>query len=486
LDLFIIILFFVIFLGIGFLFSKSNQTSSDYYKGGGAIPWPVAMFSIVATETSVLTFISIPSLSYRSDWWFLQLAIGYIIGRVLVSFILLPKYFSNDIVSIYEVIGGYFGRPVQKLSSIIFLITRLLADGIRFLATAIIFNILTGWGIVPSVFIIGIITLIYSYWGGIRSILWIDSLQFLVYLFGGLISIYFLSSNLPSGLVFSSIGDSMKTIFHYDGSILRDSNLFINGIIGGTFLSFASHGADYMMAQRALSCKDLGAAKKAMIGSGVFVFIQFSIFLLVGTLLAEYFQTQNLESLQISSDYVDAQWNVLKDREFPLFINYFLSPGIRGILLVGVLSAAMSTISSSINALSSSTVRDVLNIKDDIKLSKIISIFWAFALIFIASVFDESNSLLLITGLRIASFTYGILLSLFLLSLLEIKPKDLHIVIGSICGVVSVFLMQSNAISWTWFIMVSTLVTMSVSIGLSLIFPREHDMKFPREHDTNS
>ena len=242
------------------------------------------MFSIVATETSVLTFISIPSLSYRSDWWFLQLAIGYIIGRVLVSAFLLPKYFSNNIVSIYEVIGDYFGRSVQKLSSIIFLITRLLADGIRFLATAIIFNILTGWGIVPSVFLIGIITLIYSYLGGIKSILWIDSIQFFVYLLGGMISIYYISLDLPSGAVLNTFGNSINTIFHYEGSILRDSSLLINGIIGGTFLSFASHGADYMMVQRSLSCSNLSAARKAMIGSGIFVFIQFSIFLLLGSI----------------------------------------------------------------------------------------------------------------------------------------------------------------------------------------------------------
>ena len=215
-DLFIIILFFSVFLGIGFYFSKSNTSSSDYYKAGGTIPWPVAMFSIVATETSVLTFISVPSLAYRSGWWFLQLALGYIIGRLLVSIFLLPKYFSNDIISIYEVIGGYFGKPVQKLSSIIFLFTRLLADGIRFLATAIIFNILSGWGIVPSVFVIGIVTLIYSYFGGIRSILWIDSIQFVLYLVGGLLAMYFLYTNIPSDLVSSSIENSISSISYFD------------------------------------------------------------------------------------------------------------------------------------------------------------------------------------------------------------------------------------------------------------------------------
>ena len=474
-DFFIIILFFVLFLGIGFYFRKSNQSSTDYYRASGSIPWPVAMFSIVATETSVLTFISVPSIAYRSDWWFLQLGFGYILGRILVSIFLLPRYFSNDIISIYEVIGTYFGKHVQKFSSIIFLVTRLLADGIRFLATAIIFNILSGWGIVPSVFIIGIVTLIYSYLGGIKSIIWIDSIQFLLYLIGGLLSISFLFMHIPSNLILSSLETSVSSILHFNGSILYDSTLFINGLIGGTFLSFASHGVDYMMVQRSLSCKDLPSARKAMIGSGFFVFLQFSIFLFVGSLLNQFFQLVDLTSVNSAEAkfYLDSSLNVLKDRELPLLINSYLPDGVRGILLVGVLSAAMSTLSSSINSLSSSTLRDVLGVKDDVKLSKIISVFWAFALIFIASVFDESNELLLITGLRIASFTYGTLLSLFLLRLLNIRPRDLDLIIASMCGVLSVFVMQYHGIAWTWFILVSTAITMSIAIILSPIFPTD-------------
>ena len=164
---------------------------------------------------------------------------------------------------------------------------------------------------------------------------------------------------------------------------------------------------------------------------------------------------------------------MLKDRELPLLINSFLPDGVRGILLIGVLSAAMSTLSSSINSLSSSTVRDVLDIKNNVRLSKIISVFWAFALIFIASVFDETNELLLITGLRIASFTYGILLSLFLLRLLNIRPKNLDLIIASLCGVLSVFAMQYHGIAWTWFILISTFTTMSIAIILSPIFPSD-------------
>ena len=347
-----------------------------------------------------------------------------------------------------------------------FLVTRLLADGIRFLATAIVFDVLTGWGIVNSVLIIGLVTLIYSYSGGIQSIIWIDSIQFVIYVAGGLISIYFLSTMMTAEAFSDSINDAASSIFHFSGSVITSGNLFVNGIIGGTLLSFSSHGVDYMMVQRALSCRDLSSAKKAMIGSGFFVFIQFSIFLVIGTLLKEFYQSVDMSSYPEAANYI-SNGAVMKDRELPLFISLFLPIGVRGILIVGIMSAAMSTLSSSINALSSSTLRDIFQVKDDIGLSKKLSIFWAGALIVIAMLFDESNSLLIITGLTIASFTYGILLTLFLLQLMNKKPEDWIIIIGSVAGVASVFIMQSLGVSWTWFILLSTITNLVVVLGVS-------------------
>ena len=460
---FIIISFLLFFIAIGIYFGRGNTTASEYFKGSESTPWVVAMFSIVATETSVLTFVSVPSISYRGDWWFLQLGFGYLIGRVLVSYILLPKYFSDDIVSIYEVIGKYYGRAVQRFSSSVFLLTRLLADGIRFLATAIVFDVLTGWGIVLSVLVIGFVTLLYSSFGGFRSIVWIDSIQFLIYLLGGVVSLYYLFSFLGNQAALEALFNSDRTsIFHFGGSILYQSNLFINGLIGGTFLSFASHGVDYMMVQRSLSCHDLGSARKAMIGSGFLVILQFMIFLCVGTLLYTFFN--GIGDLSLMSEKFIEQGQVKKDRELSLFVTYYLPPALRAFLLVGVMSAAMSTLSSSINSLSSSTVRDLFGINDDIWISRAVSVFWAFVLIAIALMFDESNTLLVITGLKIASFTYGILLSLFLMYLTKLKPQNWVIVFSAILGVVTVFALQDLGISWTWFILASTAVNYLVAL----------------------
>ena len=195
-----------------------NKSSGDFFLGGKNLPWPVAMLSIVATETSVLTFISLPGLAYRGEWFFLQLAFGYIIGRVLVSIFLLPAYFKGGIISIYEVIGDRFGLLFQKIASLIFLATRVLADGVRFLATAVVVQVITGWSIELAVLVIGVITLLYTLSGGIRTVMWIDSIQFVLYLFGGLISIFvalnYLDFNFGSIIRDLSNSNKMK-IFNF-------------------------------------------------------------------------------------------------------------------------------------------------------------------------------------------------------------------------------------------------------------------------------
>ncbi len=424
------------------------MSSKDYFLGNQSLPWVVAMFSIVATETSVLTFISVPGLAYRGDWIFLQLSFGYIIGRVLVSFFLLPKYFSSGITSIYEIIGNKFGPNIQKISSSIFLVTRVLADGIRFLATAVIVQVITGWTLPASVILIGVITLGYVVMGGLKAIVWIDSLQFFLYLLGGLVTILFIIFYADDSFrdIYSSLRASNKMkIFSISGNILSDPYMFINAVIGGMFLSFSSHGVDYMMVQRVLSVKDLRSGQKAMIGSGIFVLIQFAIFLFAGSMIFYFF-----DGLTIN-----------KDREFSTFIIEYLPVGLKGFLLAGVLSAAMSTLSSSINSLASSTLIDLLRVEPSLFMSRLISFFWAVILIGIALVFDESDSAIVIIGLQIASFTYGGLLGLFILSKMNKNFKQISLIIGLISSFLVVFYLKHLGISWTWFIAISVLVNVT-------------------------
>ena len=239
------------------------------------------MFSIVATETSVLTFISIPGIAYRGDWTFLQLALGYIIGRIFVSIILIPMYFKYGIISIYEILAKKFGKNIQKLASFTFLITRLLADGVRFAAIAIVIQAVTEWSIPLSILIVGIITLTYTVFGGLRTVIQIDAMQFFIYLFSAIICIVFLFLSLdvsPFIAIDRLIYENKFRIFDFEGDIFKKPFMFFSAILGGAMLSFSSHGADYMMLQRVLATKNVSSARTAMIGSGFFVFIQFSIF----------------------------------------------------------------------------------------------------------------------------------------------------------------------------------------------------------------
>ena len=438
-DLSIIIVFLVGLISFGIIQGRKNSSIEDYFLGGRDLSWLTAMFSIVATETSVLTFISIPGLAYTKDWFFLQLAFGYIIGRIFVSIFMLPVYFKDGVISIYEVIGQRFGVMMQRFSSFIFLVTRVLADGIRFLATAVIVQVITGWSIPVSVMIVGFVTIIYSLSGGIKTIILIDSFQFVLYIVGGLLSIgyiLYLSDQSFFEYLAPAIEQGKLNVFNFDSNIFTNPWSAFSAIFGGILLSFSSHGIDYMMVQRSLSCRSLGDAKKAMLGSGIVVFIQFTVFLLVGTFLYLYYNGIEIQ----------------KDREFATYIVNVLPVGIKGILLAGVLSAAMSTLSSSINSLASSTLIDWFKKSDNLRLSKLFSFIWAIVLIGIALIFDEGDKAIVIVGLQIASFTYGALLGLFILSRMDRDFHPVSLIEGLIMSIGFTLLLKQTGLAWTFFI----------------------------------
>ncbi|MHC4942890.1 MAG: sodium:solute symporter [Planctomycetota bacterium] len=453
LDLLIIILFLAGFAGYGLWQSRFNRSPEDYFLGRRSLPWPVAMFSIVATETSVLTFISVPGLAYREDWYFLQLALGYIVGRIGVSVFLLPAYFKSGVVSIYEVLGRRFGPAIQKTASAIFLITRVLADGVRFLATAVIVQAVTGWSLPLAVAVIGGVTVIYTLLGGIRTVVWVDSIQFVIYLLGAVVSIAFLLHLVPGSASesFALLREEGKlTIFHGGQDLFGDPTLAISAIIGGILLALASHGVDHMMVQRVLVCRNLRSARMAMVGSGIFAFLQFFAFLLVGSLLYLFYQGEAMA----------------KDREFSSFIVGHLPVGVRGLLLAGVLSAAMSTLSSSINALASSTLMDWLKKRATLGLSRLVSMGWAILLVAIALCFDESDKAVVVLGLQIASFTYGGLLSLFLLGKMKSGFRPESLIAGLAGSLIVLLLLKQAGMAWTWFVAAGVLANLVITLGL--------------------
>jgi SSS family solute:Na+ symporter len=416
LDFLVILLYFVSVFYLGFRFSKKSASEEDFYLGKKQIHWVWLLFSLTATETSSLTFLSIPSLSFKGDFSFLQISLGYIIGRTIVAYFLLPSYYAGERISIYEYLGERFGTSAQKSMSLIFSISRILGDGIRLYVTSLPIAFLIGrlhlfeltesqTGII-ALFLLSFATIVYAVYGGFRAIVFTDSLQLVIYLIGGFFSLgllfYFLSQSSETSLMsqLTSAWQSNKfTIFHSDFPGTNPAYYFIFAILGGAFISIGSHGTDLMLVQRIIASKDLKTGQKILITSGFFVTFQFLLFLSIGTLLYLYYNGTEIAS----------------DKVFSYFIIDKIPSPFLGLLLSAILASAMSTLSSTINSLSLTWSRDWG--MDKYMTPKVSSLIFGVILFLSALVpfglserFEKS---ILEIGLTIFSYTLGPTIALF-------------------------------------------------------------------------
>ncbi len=464
-DYAIIIIYIVIIASIG-VFSRGKQKSTkDYFLGADEVPWWAVTFSIVAAETSSLTFISIPGLAYLTNLNFLQLALGFLIGRIVIAFVLLPQYFKGELSTAYSFLGNRFGTKTRSLASFVFLFTRLLADGVRLFATAIPLKLLLGIDYPVAIIIIAVITLIYTVTGGVRGIIWVDVVQMSVYIGGAIISLYFLLNDfLPNGLdtLFATAQIREKfsiiNLGSFDG-YFNEPYTLLGGIIGGTFLSMASHGTDQLIVQRLLATKNLVSAKKAVIASGIGVFFQFALFLFIGIALYGYYGDTNLRS----------------DEIFPLFIIENLPVGVTGIIIAGLFAAAMSTLAGSISSLSSSVFYDLIpnlfnkNTENiSLRAPRMLTLLWAFLLVLAAMFFMNTSQAVVELALSIASFTYGGLLGTFLLGIMNRSVNQPNAIAAFLTGIIGMIMVISfQVLAWTWFTLVGVLITISVGYFLT-------------------
>lgn len=415
LDTVVLIAYLAGVTGIAVWAGRKQASAQSYFLGNRNLPWGMIMLSLVATETSVLTFLSIPGVAYLTDLGFLQLALGYIVGRWIVARFLLPRYFEQGLESTYEFVRNRWGTGTQKFASLVFLITRVMGDGVRLFMTAIPVSLITGWPYPLSIAVIGVATLVYTLVGGIRSVIWADSLQFAIYLAGAVIGFAVLNSAVDGGwgAIFHTAEQAGKLKFFHFGpglegeSFLSEKYHFLTAVGGGMFLSIASHGTDHLMVQRLLASRDARSGQKALVGSGFMVFFQFALFMILGTGLWVYYGGKGMAP----------------DRVFSTFIVESLPAGVSGFLLAGIFSAAMSTLSSSINSLASSTMTDWIKTswprRHTLRVSRALSVFWAVVLMGGASLFTSQENPLVEVGLTIASFTYGGLLGFFVLGRLK-------------------------------------------------------------------
>jgi SSS family transporter len=429
-------------------FSGRQTSTDDYFLGSRNLPWWVVCFSIVATETSTLTIIGLPAISYGGTLTFLQLTFGYLLGRTVVSLVLLPRYYERNLVTTYEFLGIRYGNVMRGAASLTFLVTRLLADGVRLFASAIPLKVIAqsaGYDIsyFEIIFVLGMFTVFYTLIGGIRAVVWVDVLQLLVYLFGGLVAVAILSGEVAADWWDDVLRAGKATVLDpgLDRSlsgILTQPYILPTAVLGGAVFSVASHGTDQLIVQRLLACRSLRDSQRALIVSAFVVMVQFALFLLIGLLLWSYYGGSAMSELGLSR----------MDEVFPMFIVEGLPTGLSGLLLAGIIAAAMSTLSSTVNSLASSSLMDIfrsfsgttVDEARSLLTSRLLTLIWGAVLIGFASLFEDTDNAVVELGLTIASYTYGGLLGVFLLGILVRKSNQSDALLAFAVTIVSMIL----------------------------------------------
>jgi solute:Na+ symporter, SSS family len=481
LDVAVLLLYLLGVTAWGAWLGRNQRGGTDYFLGNRELPWGAVLLSVVATETSTLTFLSIPGVAYLGNMGFLQLTLGYLVGRIVVAAILLPRYYRGELNTAYALLETRFGTGTRRFTSGIFMVTRLLADSVRLFATAIPLALITGWPYPVSIVVIGVLTLIYTYFGGIRAVVWVDALQMGLYLLGALCALMVLQLVVPGGWgeILGSAGAAGKLEILNFSTDPAVAYTFWAGLLGGGFLSMASHGTDQLIVQRLLTCKDLSASRKALVGSGVVVIFQFALFLMVGMGLWAFYQAREFP---------------ISDAIFATFIIEQMPAGLAGLLIAGVFAAAMSSLSSSINSLASASAYDfwapLAGAEGDeertFRAGRRFTLLWAALLIgaAVAYIPMSEDATAVEVALTIASLVYGGLLGAFLLGVVDRRAAQGGVIVGMLVGigvVTSIWLWGGGAVGWPWFVLIGTVVTFLVGMGVSRLLPADPARSVPSE-----
>ena len=486
-DLALLALYLLGITLFGIHFRSADRSLKSYFLADRNIPWWAISLSIVSAETSTLTVISIPGLAYDRDFGFLQIVMGYLVARVVICLIFIPQYFRGEFFTAYQLIDRRFGKRLHRFTAGLFLATRAAAEGVRVWAISIVVaialtNIFARFGVTPgardilSVAIITLLTLVYTFEGGMSAVVWTDVVQMTIYVAGTVIGFFTILYLVPGGwgVVHQVAGSAGKfRIFDFSFSP-SNSYGFWAGIIGGTFLTTSTHGTDQLMVQRLLAARNERQAKLALLSSGVFILIQFGLFLLVGASLYVFYK--------IFPPLVGFSSS---DRIFPTFIVNRMPHGISGLLVAAILAAAMSNLSAALNSLSSTTVVDFYlrrrpeaTEKQRVAISRYATVLWGIVLFGLALLSRHGGRVVEI-GLTIISVAYGSLLGVFLLGILTRRATEGGAIVGMACGLALNLYLWLGAdqfarwtgfrIAYTWLVAIGTIVTFAIGYGISLL-----------------
>jgi solute:Na+ symporter, SSS family len=458
---------------LGARFSGRQRDVSTYFVSDRNVSWWLVLVSIVATETSTVTFLSVPGLAFNpkgGNLTFLQLAFGYIIGRILIAWLLLPSYLQGNLLSAYQLLRQRFSPAVQRTASAIFLLTRAVADGLRLYLAALLLGQFTGWNTAESVLGTALVTIIYTYLGGMQAVIWTDLIQFLIYIFGAVIASFFILHQTHGGIdAFMAVGQSSGKfdLFSFSTDLTRDFT-FWAGLIGGAFFTMASHGADQMMVQRYLCSRSLRQARIALVSSGFVVLVQFSLFLLIGVGLYVLWQ----QGVLVLPAGIEEQ----KDMVFGYFIVHYLPTGIVGLLIAAVLASSMSTLSSSLNSASSAFIGDFyrplrpgLCEAHYLNVARGMTMVWGLTRLGVALLAIPllANGSVIRSALSVAGVTTGMILGLFLLGRMPRPVGSGPALAGLVAGFLTVFaLLLLTSLAFPWYPLVGTLITIAVALVL--------------------
>jgi SSS family transporter len=470
-DLAIIVIYLVGVTLFGITFRRGQSTVRDYFLGGRTAPWWALALSIVATETSTLTIIGTPALAYAGNLTFLQLVLGYLVGRVVIVLVFLPHYFRGEYYTAYHLMERRFGARVKAAAASTFLVTRALAEGVRIAAIALVVKAALGTGQRTSVIVIMALVLVYTFEGGMKAVIWTDVVQFLLYFSGSLAGFFLLLHKIPGGwdsVVHAAAASEKFRVFDFSFSLIDPAKTytFWSGVIGGGFLTMASHGTDQTIVQRLLAAKSERESKMALLASGVIILFQFGLFLVLGVMLYAW---NSAPVIHPGQSY---------DAVFPNFIVTVMPPGMRGMIIAAIVAVAMSNASGSLNSLAASTVMDFHQLRGMsissgdpparlLRLSRWMTLAWGIVLAILGT-FQWGP--LLEAGLTIASITFGSLLGLFLLAFLLRSATAAGALTGMFVGLASMlYIYFYTPLLWTWYVLAGAAITFLAGALVSAI-----------------
>jgi SSS family solute:Na+ symporter len=483
LDLWVIAAYLAGVTLFGLRFRSKSRTLKDYFLADNTIPWWAVALSIVAAETSTLTIISVPGIAYEKDFRFLQLVIGYLVGRAVVSFLFIPQYFRGELVTAYQLIERRFGQRLRALTAGLFLVTRAAAEGVRVFAVAIVVKValagvfagMSDFGRdLAAISIVSVLTLVYTFEGGMAAVIWTDVVQLSIYVAGTLVGLVVILHAVPGGwgAIHRIAGEAGKFhVFFYSWKLSATYTLW-SGVIGGAFLTTASHGTDQLIVQRLLSARSERQAKVALLSSGAAVLFQFSLFLLIGAMLFVFYKF-----------FPPGVAFTRTDTIYPTFIVSRMPHGVSGLLISAILAAAMSNLSAALNSLSSTTIVDFYahmrpgsSEQRRVELSRVSTVGWGVVLFGLALLARHGGKVLEM-GLSIASVAYGALLGVFLLGVLTRRASESGAMVGMLFGfVLNVYLWQGTHVAFTWYVVLGSVATFVVGYGASWVMPRVSEL----------